>query len=922
MRSRIGAWAIVGLAGALLAPACGRAPAVRYEVAFSEAHPDHLAVTLRLDGVPRGGLTLKGFATKEVLRVTGLEAEGPDGRVIPVEAGLDTVSVNGRSLDIPRFGIAGPLPRALTVRYLASPGTREGDSHMGFTGRCEGYAGKEFVFATGRELFLLPQPAESIRRIEVRFPALPAGWTVAAPWSKDGDVWRPGIGGDFQAEHLVSAAIGLGRFRERSFEIGSTRYRLIVEAGVPADQEEDVAARLETAARYLHDLFRRELGPQYLTVVVPRAPTGDDISGEGWSGGQGETLVPLTGNRLHQFALELAEAYLRHAPTRSEIKRADEYWLVDGLKNLYAWRTVAAAGLIREEEVTRGLAVGYLTSLNVQGIERNLEKLYAATGSQTIPREVIAPMVLASLDRALTSAAPGTTGLDTVVGRLFKGRRAESLWSELSRARPDGGWADFRTRYVRGNGVLPVEQFYSLSLTAPAPDPPAGPRLRTLTLAYTGKGHGYLENCGCKVNQSGGVARRATVIEALRKKDPDLLLLDAGDAFVMPDKEVDLDFLTREEQSLYLGTMDWMGYQAAGVGTAELALGLDHFRRETAGHATPFLVANVRANGRPIAPASRVLRAGRLKVAVIGVFEPPRGREANAIFEDHTASLEIGDPVEALKQAVPPLKKQADLVVAIGRLAPVTIRQVAAACPGLDVIISTDYDAAIRLKDGDGHEEIHPEDHSGFVGRTLVAYTALTNYGLHAVRIGLDSTGRITSAEFTEHWLREDVRDEPRVRDMLDRFYDRVGRQAAAQESIRPLFADDPARARGRYVGAAQCESCHAEEYAQWRRTKHGTAYKTLLDRHRHFQPKCVSCHVVGFGTPHGFKLGARTEALANVQCEICHGPGAVHVAAPARTNIQREVPERICLECHTPDHSDHFVYQERLPKVRHDYYD
>src|SRR5207245_1666088 len=121
MRSRIGAWAIVGLAGALLAPACGRAPAVRYEVAFSEAHPDHLAVTLRLDGVPRGGLTLKGFATKEVLRVTGLEAEGPGGRVIPVEAGLDTVSVNGRSLDIPRFGIAGPLPRALTVRYLASP---------------------------------------------------------------------------------------------------------------------------------------------------------------------------------------------------------------------------------------------------------------------------------------------------------------------------------------------------------------------------------------------------------------------------------------------------------------------------------------------------------------------------------------------------------------------------------------------------------------------------------------------------------------------------------------------------------------------------------------------------------------------------------------------------------------------------------
>ena len=95
-----------------------------------------------------------------------------------------------------------------------------------------------------------------------------------------------------------------------------------------------------------------------------------------------------------------------------------------------------------------------------------------------------------------------------------------------------------------------------------------------------------------------------------------------------------------------------------------------------------------------------------------------------------------------------------------------------------------------------------------------------------------------------------------------------------------PLFADDTARREGLYAGAARCGECHAPEMAQWRRTKHATAYKTLLDRHRHFQPKCVVCHVVGYGTPHGYRLGMSEARLGNVQCEVCHGPGAARYAA------------------------------------------
>jgi hypothetical protein len=906
------------LAGiAAVGTGCARAPAADYRVSIAAESPGALRVEIDLRGVPRDSLTLRGFAAKEVLRISNLDAAGPGGAALPVEAGLETVSVNGRSVDLPRLTLRGPLPGSITVRYTASPGNREGDSHMGFTGRCHGYVGDDFGFVTGRMVFLLPEPVEKVERIAVRF-ALPDGWTAVVPWRRDGDLWRPGVDGRLAGEHLVASAIGLGRFRERSFEVGATRYRLAFESGVTPPEEAEAAARLETVARYLRGLFGHDLGPEYLTVVVPKALTRDEIVGEGWATGQGQTLAPMTGNRLHQFADQLIDAYLRHAPYRSEIQDPGEFWLVDGLKNLYGWRALDAAGLVPEEALRRELAVGYLIALNVHGLQRDLERLYSAPGSHRTERESLAPFVLAYLDHEIRAATKNASSLDAVVATMFRGRRAGSLWSSLPPPGPVS-WERFRERYVRGGAdLVPVEQFYSVAPTRPSPEPPAGKPVRALTIVYTGKTNGYLENCGCKVNQSGGVARRATALAAIRRSEPQAVLLDAGSAFLMPEKQQALDYLSRAETALYLKTMKMMRYQAVAVGATELTFGLDHFREALRGLAIPYLAANVRDGDRPVAPPTTIVNAAGLRLGVIGVFEAPWGRAATPSFEEASAPLRIDDPVETLRREVPALEKRADLVCAIGRLTPATIRRAVEASPGLDLIVSTEYDSPTH---GDGRDEdLHKEDHEGFVGRTLVAYTHLTNYGLGSVRLGLDAQGRIATAAFSDHWLYEDVPDQRQVRDLLNRFYDDVGRRAAAQESVPPLFADDPERLNGRYAGAARCATCHQAEHDQWMTTKHASAYKTLLDRHRHFQPKCVSCHVVGYGTPNGYRLGMPEQTLANVQCEVCHGPGAEHARDPKAANIHRQVPEKVCLECHNPEHSDHFVYAERLPKVRHDY--
>lgn len=42
-------------------------------------------------------------------------------------------------------------------------------------------------------------------------------------------------------------------------------------------------------------------------------------------------------------------------------------------------------------------------------------------------------------------------------------------------------------------------------------------------------------------------------------------------------------------------------------------------------------------------------------------------------------------------------------------------------------------------------------------------------------------------------------------------------------------------------------------------------------------EPKCLKCHVTGYGKPGGFISLEQTPGMANVQCEMCHGPGSIY---------------------------------------------
>jgi hypothetical protein len=143
------------------------------------------------------------------------------------------------------------------------------------------------------------------------------------------------------------------------------------------------------------------------------------------------------------------------------------------------------------------------------------------------------------------------------------------------------------------------------------------------------------------------------------------------------------------------------------------------------------------------------------------------------------------------------------------------------------------------------------------------------------------------------------------------------------------------------YVSVNKCKTCHSKQYKAWQTTDHAHAMmslakadeKTVAERaaalkvevkgHANESTDCVRCHVTGFELPGGFPAADSTKsaALSNVTCESCHGPGGKHVTASMADKkkfINVAVNEAMCKQCHTPEMSPKFNFEEYKKKGVH----
>ena len=214
-------------------------------------------------------------------------------------------------------------------------------------------------------------------------------------------------------------------------------------------------------------------------------------------------------------------------------------------------------------------------------------------------------------------------------------------------------------------------------------------RATEVVLLYTGDTQSFLEVCGCADNQLGGIARRATMVNDLKRSYPNALLLDAGGLFA---GDTVLDQLRCK---IHLQAMKAIQYDAANVGVGELRFGQAFFETMRDSIGVPFVSANLKINGVQMGASIRILDAGDVRVGVIGVAGEREievhGMAMGMMPESNKLQMPDGVTValNGIQEAVASVRQKTDLIVVLSDLDQEAERDLIQHIADIDIVIST-----------------------------------------------------------------------------------------------------------------------------------------------------------------------------------------------------------------------------------------
>lgn len=156
--------------------------------------------------------------------------------------------------------------------------------------------------------------------------------------------------------------------------------------------------------------------------------------------------------------------------------------------------------------------------------------------------------------------------------------------------------------------------------------------------------------------------------------------------------------------------------------------------------------------------------------------------------------------------------------------------------------------------------------------------------------------------------LESSVKEDPKAEKVYQNYLSRVNEERLIDRVAKDSNED--------FAGSKNCANCHAKISHQFAKTKHATAYQSLVKEGHQADPDCVSCHVVGLNSMKGFYY-EKTPSLAQVGCESCHSAGRAHARNPKEIHLPK-VTEQNCLSCHTPSNSSSFVFKTYWDKIKH----
>lgn len=261
-----------------------------------------------------------------------------------------------------------------------------------------------------------------------------------------------------------------------------------------------------------------------------------------------------------------------------------------------------------------------------------------------------------------------------------------------------------------------------------------------ITILYTGETHAMLYPCSCPKEPDGGIARRATLIAQLKRKNPNLILVDSGGYFAggLADEYTQNTEMDKERSLINLKAMKAMRYDALTIGADELNFSKEFLFDNIKSFGLDFLSCNMESPGaRPYL----VKTIGNVKIGIIGVTTPFAGQKA--------AGIKFIPVKQAVAGALEDLKKKGvDLVILLSNLGENEDRGLLNEVKGIDIII-------------DGHTADNKQPYSK-VGATLIIRPAWQGKKLGKLSLSVKE-GKISDYKVEEIRLSDDIAGDPGI---------------------------------------------------------------------------------------------------------------------------------------------------------------
>jgi cytochrome c554/c'-like protein len=411
-----------------------------------------------------------------------------------------------------------------------------------------------------------------------------------------------------------------------------------------------------------------------------------------------------------------------------------------------------------------------------------------------------------------------------------------------------------------------------------------------LVVFVTGDSLGYLEPCGCRRDQAGGLPGRARLIEQVPAEQR--LVFDVGD---MTSGTRDYEML---KMKYMLAGMFVIGYDAVNLGEKEAELDIDKLRAMLKSSPLPFVSANVvaRSDKSPLTERYRVVKRGGASIGVIGV--------TNCVPEDAGPGVLVRPVVETLAEVIPEVRAKCDYLVVLAFSDDDTMREIATKFPEVNCILGGDVQ----------------QSSASVQTVNRAAIFSVTDKGKVVGRLDLASgSGGYTVASSKAIKIPADKVTPPKeIGALLDSFKNELRDRRYELASVEGMERIEATTGTANeFVGDKACIRCHEQAHKTWDLSAHSHAFATLKKVKSEYDPDCLRCHTVGYGLSSGFIDEIKTASLANVQCESCHGRGKYHIATLTKTSLKPVTPAT-CVKCHDTENSENFNYPSFWPRIAH----